>query len=141
MPENGKLLQQTALFGRLSDQALIFVAENSEERNLRFSEVLYKEGDKHNQDWLGLVIAGQLTQHIHEPMDRETGDPLPILEPGMLFGELSALSVTQVRHSTVAAEVDSKVLVIRSETIWEAKTTPFCWAIFASCDIPPPGCP
>ncbi|CAK9103163.1 cAMP-dependent protein kinase regulatory subunit (cAPK regulatory subunit) (Bypass of cyclase mutations protein 1) (Protein kinase A regulatory subunit) (PKA regulatory subunit) [Durusdinium trenchii] len=146
MPENGKLLQQTALFGRLSDQALIFVAENSEERNLRFSEVLYKEGDKHNQDWLGLVIAGQLTQHIHEPMDRETGDPLPILEPGMLFGELSALSVTQVRHSTVAAEVDSKVLVIRSETIWEAvhdfnddvqrmTAECECWRAFMSCEV------
>lgn len=64
MPENGKLLQKTSLFGRLSDQALIFLAEHGEERFLRFSEVVYKEGEKQNQEWLGLVISGQLTHQI-----------------------------------------------------------------------------
>ena len=54
MPENGKLLQKTPLFARLalSDQALIQLVEEGEERSLRFSEVLYREGEK-SQDWWG----------------------------------------------------------------------------------------
>lgn len=121
MPENGKLLQKTSLFGRLSDQALIFLAEHGEERFLRFSEVVYKEGEKQNQEWLGLVISGQLTHQIQsERTEFERDYSLPPIQPGMLFGELGALHVLQARHSTVTAEVDSKVLVIRSEKIWEA---------------------
>lgn len=121
MPENGKLLQQTSLFGRLSDQALIYLAEHGEERLLRFSEVVYKEGDRQNQEWLGLVLSGQLTHQIQsERLESERDYTLPTICPGMLFGELNALNVTQARHSTVTAEVDSKVLILRSEKIWEA---------------------
>mmetsp|Transcript_98503 Transcript_98503/g.234506 ORF Transcript_98503/g.234506 Transcript_98503/m.234506 type:complete len:1850 (-) Transcript_98503:140-5689(-) len=145
MSENGKLLKQTRLFSRLSDQALIDLADNGEERFLRFSEVLYREGEKQNQDWLGLVISGALTYQIESP-DREKGDPLPMLQPGMLFGELGALNICQARTSTVAADVDSKVLVIRSESIWQAVNGSHddvkrisnecdCWRAFMSCEF------
>lgn len=53
-------------------------------------------------------------------MEYERDYSLPTIQPGMLFGQLGALNVLQARHSTVTAEVDSKVLVLRSEKIWEA---------------------
>ncbi|CAJ1381023.1 unnamed protein product [Effrenium voratum] len=69
-----------------------------------------------------------------------------MLQPGMLFGELGALNICQARTSTVAADVDSKVLVIRSESIWQAVNGSHddvkrisnecdCWRAFMSCEF------
>ena len=44
-------------YGYFLEQALIFLAEHGELRGLRFSEGLYREGEKQNQDWSGTLSA------------------------------------------------------------------------------------
>ncbi|CAE8605757.1 unnamed protein product, partial [Polarella glacialis] len=123
--EVAKLFQKTVLFSRFPEQALIEMSLRVEERAYRAGEIVFKEGEK--QQWLGMVITGSLSCAV-EPdkafmaklADSSDADDtalvktgkLPDIEAGMIFGELAALSVREVRSSTVTAQVDSKVMIL-----------------------------
>jgi len=144
MSENAKLLQKTRLFGKLSDQALIHLADHGEERVCRFGELLYREGDKQKTNWMAMVLSGRLSNQIHAPFGEK--GTMPELRAGALFGELGALQVWEGRHSTVTALEDCKVLVIQTDRMWEAvrgaaddvqriESECECWRAFMLSDI------
>jgi len=126
MSENAKLLQQTRLFGRVADQALIELAARGEERVYRPGDVVYREGDKVAQNWMGVVLSGHLVNSLAESYltTAEAGAPLtsalPNLTAGTLFGELACLEVREMRTSTLTAEGEAKVLVLNGDAIWAA---------------------
>ena len=104
-------LQSTPLLRGVELESIQTLLEGCPIQELKRGDVLIRAGQRNR--FLYLVLSGVL--HIH--LKEHTLDPIVVLQPGEVAGELSVIDC-QVTSAYVVANEDSCVLLLDEKTIW-----------------------
>jgi len=110
-PLNKKDLKNSLLFRGIDLEPVLGLLEDCPVRELKQGSVLIHAG-KPNR-FLYLVLSGRLRIHV-ENLDLE---PIAILEPGEIAGELSIID-NQVTSASAVAHEDCRLLELDEKTMW-----------------------
>ena len=110
-PLNKKDLKNSLLFRGIDLEPVLGLLEDCPVRELKEGTVLIHAG-KPNR-FLYLVLSGRLRIHV-ENLDLE---PIAILEPGEIAGELSIID-SQVTSASAVAHEDCRLLELDEKTMW-----------------------
>ena len=110
-PLNKKDLKNSLLFRGIDLEPVLGLLEDCPVRELKEGTVLIHAG-KPNR-FLYLVLTGRLRIHV-ENLDLE---PIAILEPGEIAGELSIID-NQVTSASAVAHEDCRLLELDEKTMW-----------------------
>ena len=110
-PLNKKDLRNSLLFRGIDLEPVLGLLEDCPVRELKQGTVLI-HGGKPNR-FLYLVLSGRLRIHV-ENVDL---DPIAILEPGEIAGELSIID-NQVTSASAVAHEDCRLLELDEKTMW-----------------------
>jgi len=110
-PLNQKDLKNSLLLRGIDLEPILDLLENCPVRELKKGTVLIHAG-KPNR-FLYLVLSGRLRIHV-ENLDLE---PIAILEPGEIAGELSIID-SQVTSASAVAHEDCRLLELDEKTMW-----------------------
>jgi len=110
-PLNKKDLKNSLLLRGIDLESVLGLLEDCPVRELKEGTVLIHAG-KPNR-FLYLVLSGRLRIHV-ESLDL---DPIAVLEPGEIAGELSLID-NQVTSASVVAHEDCRLLELDEKTMW-----------------------
>jgi len=110
-PLNKKDLKNSLLFRGIDLEPILGLLEDCPVRELKKGTVLIHAG-KPNR-FLYLLLSGRLRIHV-ENLDLE---PIAILEPGEIAGELSIID-NQVTSASAVAHEDCRLLELDEKTMW-----------------------
>ncbi len=115
MPDKGGLpnqgeLENSLLFRGVKLETIIGLLQACAVQELKQGEVLIHGGQLSH--CLFLVLAGRLCVQFKSPLD-----PITVLEPGEVLGELSVVD-GQISSAHVVADLDSRLLVLDEKTCW-----------------------
>ncbi len=108
---NKKDLKNSLLLRGIELEPVLGLLEDCPVRELKEGTVLIHAGKPNRL--LYLVLSGRLRIHI-ENLDLE---PIAILEPGEIAGELSLID-NQVTSASVVAHEDCRLLELDEKTMW-----------------------
>ena len=103
-------LQNTSLLEGVQLESVMGLLENCPVRHLKQGEVLLHSGRENR--YLYLLLSGQLDVHLKLKLD-----PIAVLEPGEVVGELSVIDRQKTSAHVVAGE-DSRVMQLDETTMW-----------------------
>ncbi len=109
-PPDMDKLQSLLLLKGVDFESIRGLLENCPVQQLKRGEVLI-HAERPNQ-FLYLLVSGRLRIHLKLELD-----PIAILEPGEVVGELSLID-RQLTSAYVVAQDDCKLLVLEEETLW-----------------------
>ncbi len=110
-PLNKKDLKNSLLLRGIELEPVLDLLEDCPVRELKKGTVLIHAGTPNR--FLYLILSGRLRIHI-ENLDL---DPIAILEPGEIVGELSLID-TQVASASVVAHENCRLLELDEKTMW-----------------------
>ena len=103
-------LANTSLLKDVELGSVLGLLEDSPVKKLNAGEVLMYAGKENNSVYL--VLSGRLRVHLKLNMD-----PIAILEPGEVVGEISMID-DRVTTASVMADKDCRLLVLDKSTFW-----------------------
>ena len=101
----------TSLLRGVEFQYVVDVLEECPIKELKQEDVLISPGQPRR--YIYLLLTGRLSVHLNKLMT----DPIVILEPGQVAGEMSVVD-HQPASAYVVAQEDSRVLVMDEKAIW-----------------------
>ena len=107
---NKRELENSPLFRGVELETIIGLLQACAVQELKQGEVLVHGGQLSHS--LFLVLAGRLCVQFKGPLD-----PIAVLEPGEVLGELSVID-GQISSAHVVADLDSRLLVLDEKTCW-----------------------
>jgi len=107
---NSSELQNTSLLEGVQLESVMGLLETCPVRHLKRGEVLLHSGRENH--YLYLLLSGQLEVRLKLKLD-----PIAVLEPGEVVGELSVIDRQQTSAHVVAGE-DSRVMAFDETTLW-----------------------
>ncbi len=107
---NKSELQNTSLLEGVQLESVMGLLETCLVRQLKQGEVLLYSGKENH--YLYLLLSGQLDVHLKLELD-----PIAVLEPGEVVGELSVIDRQKTSAHVVAGE-DSRVMQFDETTLW-----------------------
>ena len=114
-PVDQRELELVALLKGVDFDSIQDILNSSPVRELKEGEVLIRAGEVN--EYLYLLLSGRLRIHLESKMD-----PVVLLEPGEIVGELSVID-GQPTSAHVVADEDCRLLALSEQNMWSLVKT------------------